>query len=249
MKVMHLIIAGAVAFLIALIAQAPMPVLWGWVAPKESSLELYGLQGTLMKGSVAGIGMQGRGVWQELNWSLHPLGFLTGRVVADIETQTPAAVRSKVALTPWGTSLSDVRASGSIRSLLGVFGQGFLPIEGQVAADLKSLELKDGKPAGADGTLDVEALSWTLAKDPVVLGNFRATATTENSQIVVKIESVSGPLDVSGTANLDADQAYSLDLRIKVKPGATSMVQTLVQSLGRPDSQGYYTISRKGKLA
>lgn len=249
MKSRYLVGAGVIAFLLAFVAQTPMPVLWGWVAPKESRLELFGLQGTLLAGSVAGIGLQGRAAWQELRWTLHPLSLITGRVVADVDTTTPAVVRSRVVVAPWGTSLSDVRASGSIRTLLGAFGQGFLPIEGQMGADLKSLDLKGGKPTGADGTLDVEGLAWTLAKDPVVLGNFRATATTEDSKIVLKIESISGPLDVRGTAHLDQEQSYTLDLKVKVKPGATSMVQSLVQSLGRPDSQGFYTISRKGKLA
>jgi hypothetical protein len=249
MKTSRLIVAGAIAFVLALIVQAPVPVLYSWFAPKEAKLELYGLQGSLLHGSVAGIGMQGKPAWQELHWTLHPLHLLTGRLVADVETTTPAAVRSRVVMAPWGTGLSGVKASGGLRPLLGAIGQGYLPVEGQLTADFTSLDLHNTTPTYADGTLTVEGLSWTLAKDPVVLGNYRATATTQDNQIVLKIESVSGPLEVSGSANLEQDQAYTLDLRVKLKPGASSMVQTLVQSLGQPDAQGYYHVQRKGKLA
>ncbi len=219
MKRKHLIAAGAISFLLTFIADAPAGALYAWFAPKAAKVELYGVDGTLLHGSVAGIGMQGRPAWQELHWTLHPLGLLTARVLADIETTTPAVVRGRVSLAPWGMSLSDVRASGSARTLLSVGGQGFLPIEGQLSADLQSLRLKDGKASSVDGVINVEGLSWTLAKDPIVLGNFRGTATTESGKITLKIESVSGPLDAHGNVELDSDQAYNVDLNTTVKPG------------------------------
>jgi hypothetical protein len=248
MKRSQLIGAGAIAFVLALLVQAPAGALYAWFSPKASTIQLYGVDGTLLHGSVAGIGVQGRPTWQELHWTLHPLALLTARVLADIETSTPAAVRTRVSLAPWGTTLGDLRASGSVRALLGVFDQ-ILPIEGQVSADLKSLRMRAGKPKSADGVITVEGLSWTLAKDPVVLGNFRGTASTDAGKITLKIESISGAIDASGSMELDADQAYSVDLQIKVKPGSPPMVQNLVQSLGAPDAQGTYHVLRKGKLA
>ncbi|HZP12145.1 MAG TPA: type II secretion system protein N [Nevskiaceae bacterium] len=248
MKRKHLVAAGTIAFLLTFIAQAPAGALYAWLAPKAAKVELFGVDGTLLHGSVAGIGVQGRPAWQELHWTLHPLGLLTARVLADFETSTPAVVRGRVSLAPWGTSLGDVRASGSARTLFSAVGQGFLPIEGQVSADLQSLRLKDGKAASVEGVINVEGLSWTLAKDPIVLGNFRGTATTDAGKITLKIESISGPIDASGNVDVDADQAYNVDLKIKVKPGSPPMVQNLVQSLGAPDAQGFYHVLRKGKL-
>jgi len=245
----RLIGAGVIAFAIALIVQAPLPILYGWLAPKDTKLQLYGLQGNVLRGSVAGIGMEGKPAWQELHWKLHPLHLLTGRIVADVETSTPEVVQTRVAIAPWGRSLSNVRASGSLRALLSAVGQGYLPIEGQVSADLKSIKLTQNLPTSADGNLTVDALSWTLGKDPVVLGNFRATAANADDQVQLKIESTGGPLDVSGTASLAHDQTYALDLNIKIKPDAPPQVQNLVHSLGAPDAQGTYHIKRQGKLA
>lgn len=248
MKRSHLITAGALAFVLALLVHAPAGALYAWLAPKAATIELYGVDGTLLHGSVAGVGVQGRAAWQSLRWDLHPLALLTARILADIDTSTPAVVRARVSLAPWGTTLGNLRASGSVRTLLGAMGT-VLPIEGQVSADLKSLRLKSGKPKSADGVIDIEGLSWTLAKDPVVLGNFRGTASTDAGKITLKIESISGNVDANGTIDLDADQAYTVDLRIKVKPGAPPMVQNLVQSLGAPDSTGTYHVLRKGTLA
>src|SRR5204863_5408780 len=127
------------------------------------------VDGTLLHGSAAGVGVQGRPAWQELRWTLHPFALLTGRVLADVETSIPAVVRTRVSLAPWGTSLSNLRASGSVRALLGAVGQAYLPIEGQLSAEMNSLKLTAGRPTSADGVVSVDALSWTLAKDPVVL--------------------------------------------------------------------------------
>ena len=107
----RLIAAGVIAFAAALIVQAPLPILYGWLAPKDSKVQLYGLQGNVLRGSVAGIGMDGRPVWQELHWTLHPLHLLTARLVADVETSTPAVVNTRIAIAPWSKSLSNVRAS------------------------------------------------------------------------------------------------------------------------------------------
>lgn len=248
MKRRNLILLGSAVFALALIAGAPAATVYGWVTSETSPVALYGVEGTLLHGSVAGIGVQGKPVWQELRWNLHPLGLLTARIVADVAGAGPATLLSRVSFAPWGTALSDLRASGSLRAVLGAVGQGYLPVEGDLAADFPALDFDGGIPTSAEGNLTVERLSWTLAKDPLLLGDYKATASTVDDTIVLKIESVAGPLQVDGDAKLNPDKDYELDLRVKTKPEATAMLQSLVQSLGKPDPQGFYRIQRKGKL-
>ena len=249
MKRSHLIALGVVVFVLTLLAHAPAAALYAWFAPKASDVTLYGVEGTLMQGSLAGISVQGKPTWQDLHWTLHPLALLTGRVLADVESTTPTTLNSRVSLAPWGRHFSNLRSTGSLHTLTGAVGQNYLPVEGTVNADISSLTLKGNIPRSAEGTISVEHLAWTLAKDPLMLGDYKATATTDHGQITVKIESVSGPLQVTGDAKVADDQTYDLDLRVKTKPDAVPMLQTLVQSLGQPDAQGFYHLLRKGKLS
>ncbi len=251
MKPVHLIIAGVAAFLIGFVAQAPAAIVYGWFAPKDTKLVAYGFQGSVLHGSVAGVGMQGKTAWQDLQWTLRPLHLLTGRLVADVQTTAPATIRARLSKAPWGTSLSDVHASGSLQTVLALIEQ-FLPLEGQVRADLDSLRLRDGKLSSAKGTITMDGVASVLARDPVPLGNFQATVTTESDQVSVKLESLAGPLEVNGTTTLAPDQSYTVDLTLKVKPGSPPEVENLVRSmrgLGVPDAQGVRHLQRSGKLA
>jgi hypothetical protein len=244
-----LIVLGVTVFLAAVIWRAPVAVLYGWFKPDSASVELYGLHGTLGQGSVAGISLNDKPAWQELHWTWNPLGLLLGRAVMNVSGSAPANLASSISATPWGmTRLHDLHVDGSLRAVLTATGQGYLPVEGMVTGDLSNLKLKGQALLGADGSLDIRSLNWTLAKDPLLLGDYKAVAATIKDEIVVKIESVSGPLQVAGDIKLAADQSYTVDLQVKAKPGATNMLQTLVQSLGQPDAQGFYHLRRQGKL-
>jgi general secretion pathway protein N len=241
---------AALAFLATLVLHAPAPLLYHWAtAGKPLALDLQGIEGTLMHGKVRAIGINHRPLISDLGWTLHPawLGLL--RLTADLEAGGDNVIRVRVSRAPFGRlRLSDLNAAASVRSLLAASGQPALPVEGQIKLDFSSLQLDKGAPVRAQGTAELSGLAWTLAREPLVLGDFSANVETEADGIVARLVSGTGPLELSGEARLSEDRKYDVHLQMRPRANASAQLQTLVKSIGNPDLQGFYHLRRNGTL-
>ncbi len=253
MKTRWLILLGLLVFLYALLFHAPVASLYAWLQPKNAPprVELYGLEGSLSQGRAAGIVANGRPALTDLSWHLRPLWLLLGR--ADFALSgggIDALLEGGVSVLPsGGINLHDLRYSGALKPLLIAAGQAFVPMDGRVGLNVSQLKLRNGLPTTAEGTLNLQGLSWTLAKDPLLLGDFQAVVAPKPEGLVATISTLAGPLDASGEATLAQDRSYDLHLQVKAKAGANPMIVNLLRSLGQPDTQGYYHLRRRGSLA
>jgi len=246
MKVRWLILGGLAAFLWTLVIHAPIALLHS-LRSKESTVQPIGLAGNIAEGRVAGISSAGHVVLRGLHWRWHPLWLLALRAAFDVEASEPAVVDGRVEFMPWGTGLSRVHLSGSLKSLLGAADVAYLPIDGLTDAQLSNVRLRKGIPVFAEGLVKVRGLVWSLMKPPLQLGDFEVTLTTAGDTITANIESPSGPLESHGEAHLDNSGSYSWDIELKPKPGIDSNTQNLLHSLGAPDRQGFYHIKNAGQ--
>ncbi|MGH8456319.1 MAG: type II secretion system protein N [Stenotrophobium sp.] len=243
---------GVAVFVCALLAYAPAATLYGWLAPKNNpaDVELYGVQGTVAQGQLSGVFIKGHPALAKLRWQLNPWWLLLARASFHVQGGGEQAVLDgHVSFAPFnGIRLSDLRAAMKVKPLLTAIGQPYLPLDGQAALDLKSLKLRNNQLRSADGRVTIHGLAWTLAKDPLPLGDYEAVVTTEASDVIAKINSTSGPLELSGTAKLSQDQSYEILAQFKPKADAPPLVVNLVSSSGAPDAQGWYHFTLHGKL-
>jgi hypothetical protein len=258
MKSRTLILIGVAVFAWTLLLHAPAASLYAWFAPKNSPVQLYGLDGELTEGRLQALGVNGRPVLQSLHWRFQPLWLPLLRAVFHVDGGGQnLSLNGRVALVFGGVNLANTQASGGIKALLGAAGFPFVPVDGQARMDLDSLKLRQGFPQSASGTAELHGLAWTLTKNPMPLGDFKATISTERpttgttgaNVIKVAIETLSGPLDASGEVHLQADRSYDYDLKIKAKDNADPMLRNMLQSMGQqPDVQGYYHLRNRGSL-
>lgn len=250
MKKRWLVAIAVVAFLATLALRAPANLTYARVlgAVGSSDVALHGVHGTLSRGGMAQVSIDQRPVLRDVRWTLQPLWLPLLRVTADLEAADPVA-RVRVSRSVFGTvRLSDLNASGNVKSLLALFRQGGLPVDGQARMDLPLLRFSGRVPIEAEGSIELENLTWTLAREPLVLGSFNAAATTALQGIQVNFGSGPGPLEVGGTALLTPTREYELDLQLRPRPAAPAQLMTLVQSLGPADAQGWHHLRRKGVL-
>ena len=244
-----LLIAGIV-FGLTFLAHIPAALLYGLFAPKDSVFSVHGLRGSWTEGALSGVSKGGRLVAQDLQWSLRPLQLLLGRVATKLHGGGQiATLDGGLAVGLGGTRLTDFRFAGGIKNLAAAGGYAFVPVDGRVGGELAKLILKNGKLDYADGRLELKNLAWTLARDPLLLGDFTAEISTAPEAVTAAISSPSGPLEASGTAKLAPDQSYEIDLLLKPKPGSSEMLLNYVKSLGAPDAQGNYRLRQRGKLS
>lgn len=251
MKRRHLIIAGVLSFVLALLTHAPIATLYGWGVPGSPPpvVGMSALSGTLLSGQAGAVTLRGRPALTDLQWTMQPLSLLWGRASFRIESRDPQLLfDARVGSGLGGTRIRDLKLNGSLRALLAAAGQPFVPVEGQVGLDLALLKLASGWPRNVDGTLRLMNLSWTLARDPLSLGDFQAELTRDEDDLTALITSLSGPLDLNGDSRLRPDRSYELHLQLKPKPEAAPMVLNLVRSLGPADAQGYHHIRRQGQF-
>lgn len=251
MRKRWLFVLGFVAFLVTLALHAPAGPTYAWTlgARQDGRFLLYGVHGTLSQGGFAALAVNRRTVLQDVTWTLRPAWLALLRVTADLSTGGDAVSRVRVSRSVFGTvRLTDLASAGSVKTLLQLAGQPPLPVEGQARLDFPLVRVDGTLPVEARGSVEVENLAWTLARDPLVLGSFNAAVTTDTQGIVASFGSGPGPLEVGGTAVLKPDRAYELDLQLRPRSGAPAQLLTLVRSLGPADGQGWHHLRRKGSL-
>ncbi|PPE73156.1 hypothetical protein C3942_15165 [Solimonas fluminis] len=251
MKIRSLLLIGLGFLAVALLVQAPAASVYAWLKPKDRPLpvELFGLEGRLVDGRVAGVVRNGSTLVSDLRWQLQPAQLLLGRVGLALQsTRDPVLLDGKLSVSPLGTlRLAGLRANGGLRPVAAAAGFPFVPLDGQLGLDIRQLRMAKGRLLQAEGTVDLQGLAWALGQ-PTPLGDFRAEVTTEDGHIVAQLSSVSGPLELSGEARLAPDQSYELDLRARAKPGAPPMLPNLLMQMGPPDAQGFHRLRRQGLL-
>ncbi|MGH8482383.1 MAG: type II secretion system protein N [Nevskiaceae bacterium] len=246
-----IIVLAVVAFLVTLVLHAPAALVYAWTQDpaRPAPVRLHGVHGTLARGGFAALSVNDRPALRDANWALQPAWLALLRVTADIEAGDEAVVRARVSRSLFGAlQLSRINAAGSVKTLLQMLGQPPLPVEGQARLDLPLLRLDDGLPIEAQGSVEVERLAWTLAREPLALGSFNAALTTDPQGVLASFGSGPGPLEVGGSAVLKPDRSYQLDLQLRPRAGAPEALLTLVRSLGPADGQGWHHLRRQGTL-
>ena len=205
------------------------------------------MEGTLLGGSAAGALINGRPALQDMDWQLRPWWLLLANVSAHIKASADQSLlEADISAWPGGRlSASSLNFSGNLTSLLAAAGQPYLPIDGMVRIADADISLKSGWPRAAEGLAQVQGLAWTLAASPIVLGDFDAKLTTAKGEISADIVSVSGPLELKGTALLKPDRSYQLDLAYRPKAEATPVLRNLLASNGAPDASGWYHLKQQ----
>lgn len=251
MKARWLVLLGLLAFLVSAILNAPADRLYAMVAARQAApaLQLHGVQGTLSAGGVAGISLHRRPMLGALEWQLQPAWLLLLRLSVDLEMRGDPQVQATLSRGLFGRlRVSGADASGTVRGLLAAVGAPPLPMEGQVRLTLPSAQFVGGLPVQADGLAEIQGLTWTLSREPMLLGDFNANLATDDKGVLAQLGSASGPVELGGEVRLMPDRSWEAHLQVKPRPGAPPQVVTLVRSLGNPDSAGWYHLRRRGNL-
>lgn len=242
-----LLIAAALSFTLSLLFGLPAALLYGWLQPRLMTVQLFGVDGSVLDGQAAALRVNGAPVLERLQWRLSLTDLLLARVGFDLEAAGSAPLQGHLSRSLTALRASDLRLSSPLKPWLAAFGQAYAPIDAQLDLDVPLLRLEKDWPRDAKGEIKLLNLSWTLARDPVVLGSFQADLSHEGEDVLALIHTLGGPLEVNGDARARADYSYELHLQLKPKADAPPLVQNFLQSLGQPDAQGYYRIHRVGR--
>ncbi len=200
------------------------------------------------RASLQALGVNGRPLLQNLRWQFQPWWLPLLRASFHLDGGgEQLRLDGRAAFVIGGINLASTHVAGGLKALLDLGGLAYAPVDGEGRIDIDSLKLRGGLPELRQRQgRKVHNLAFTLGKDPLPLGDFKADFSNQSAGTISGKEASSwrskpcrGPLDASGEAHLQADHSYDYDLRLKPKAGADPMLVNLLDSLGRPGPAGH----------
>lgn len=243
------VMAGIAAYVLFLLITLPASIISSRLA--KHGVNTSSTSGSVWHGQVTGlqVGVLNMG---NAEWHLRFLPLLTGKLAADIKLVQPDGFAdARVAATLSGRIiLSNISASLPLQSIV---GSGGLPggWMGKAQAKLDKLELKNGWPIAAHGTLDLIDVTGPASK-PNNIGAYRIKFPADNAPadtLMGTLESLpDAAIDVTGTLKFAADRSYQLDTMVAARGNAPQNFADGMQYLGAADAQGRRPFSVSGTM-
>ena len=240
-----LLVAGFLAFVIGVIAIFPARVAYRWFAPP--TVTLAGIEGTIWSGRADHASVSGVYV-RNLEWSARPFSLLLVRPTYHARGELVSGFVEGVFSVGIGNRIrmEDVSASMSLAALAEAMNMPQLA--GTANLRLDTLEIRDGLPVAATGTVEVSELFAPTVYRRAPIGGYRAEFFTQPEGIVPSVEDTDGIIDVAGSLTVGDDRNYVFLAAIAPKDGADEGLKEQMRFLGTPDERGQYELRLEGKL-
>ncbi len=243
-----LIILSVVVFILAVLFKTPARVISAQL-PKNSPVSLQGVSGSLWEGKAAQINVDGVNLG-EVNWTVNPLGLLTGAAKGDFHIQGQELKADGNYQISLGKVLTVDKATFSTTGRFVNKLQRYARLDGDFRGSIDHLEMEINEvlaPPVVSGLINWEQGS---VSSPIKLaeGNYQIKVEPESEgRLVAKITANDAPVDIKGDVVLDSQWQYETNLKIKTKQRGAS-IQGMLSMAGRPQPDGYIHVKEKGRL-
>lgn len=230
-----LLALGLVAYLVFLIATLPAARAWAWFG-NQIPLAGYGLTGTVWSGRAAVFQDEVRRL-EAVQWELHPLQLLRGRLGVDLRARLPdeGRLRGELSLAPGGLEAENLRVDMPAPALLR-WAEIQLPvrIDGRFEAAMQALTVEGQNLTYADGILNWNDASLNLGRQPLPLGNVALRLQPADGAIIGKLMNQNSPLQLNGELRLTPDGKFTLDMTARMAEGADPEAKQTFAAVGVP---------------
>lgn len=246
-------VVAAAAFMVFLLGNAPANLL-AHLAPDE--VRLSGVEGTLWSGRASAVSVGniqvGRTSWELSAWQL-----LLGRLAGELDAGLPGGfARGNFSVGLGGSlGLTDFSLAGPLPALVAATGMGLPVNDGELAAELAALEVRDGWPRRVIGQVRVAGIAMVFRNGQPVrdqLASFELSFDTKEVPDSGLIEGVitdrGGPLEVTGRIELTPPGNYELSGQATPRDSAPPEMQQALVLLGPENPGGGRDFSFAGSL-
>jgi hypothetical protein len=249
-----LVLAGAAAFALSLVATVPAATALALLGGDR--LRASGAMGTLWSGSAAALEV-GAVRLGETHWDVAVTRLLLGRLAADVETRIGDGEFRGALSTGLSGSLACAGCTyegpiAGLRGLVPSLGR----LDGRARLDLATLEVADGWPTRAIGTIKLTNVPITVPgaapRPGAPSASFDATVEAdpvpEGGLIEVAVQDAGGPLEFSARLAVTPPGNYELAGRAKPRPDAPQDMVNALAVLGPRDADGGTELSMSGSF-
>ncbi|MCW9014199.1 MAG: type II secretion system protein N [Gammaproteobacteria bacterium] len=212
--------------------------------------KLYGIQGSLWNGYADSLIIQGQPRIDNLQWSINPLALLLAQVSTDIEASLQEQkITGHLSInTGAEISVSNLRAQLAAEKVQQLINMPLGELAGVFNLDIQSLEW-----TGRDLPITTASIQWQKARltlaETVQLGNVEIKiAPNENKGLNASIKNKGGMISLSGTASLQDNKSYKLDLQFTPEDSASENIKQSLGMFAKRQSNGSYRFAKNGNL-
>ncbi len=229
----------ALLFFINLVATAPARLL-NFFVPEEQIL-LQGLSGTVWDGSASGVIIRlPQGYFQlgAVEWSLQPVSLLTlaPHITLRSEWGRQAFAAELIVRGQQDIDIINLEAqlaAGMLSRFAPVAVDGFFSLQSGL------LQVRDGMPFSGEGRLVWQNAGWNSPRGLVPLGTYALDfQQPENEALQGQILTLSGPLEASGTLQLQ-QRSYAVDILIASEGSLDTQIQQMLSLIAQPEDAGF----------
>lgn len=238
MTVRRTVVAGVVAWLVFLVATIPADRVLA-LAPSMPGIALGQVQGTLWRGQVSRVAVEGVQL-EAVSWKFKLLSIFTGRFELDLTGELGGKpVHARAGKTFLGAAyLKNVKASLPVSELLYLSDVNHVTVTGRLLLDFDDVRFSStGIPVFSGQA------SWTPAEveAPLVLSLGAATLTTQHDGELTtgKLETSGGMLLMQADVALEPSGTYRLDALIRLNGTVPQAVIKFLTTFAENENGSY----------
>lgn len=239
----RLLMIGLIVGIVGLVTLFPARIGYQWFAPPQFLMS--GISGTIWRGEAREATANGFYL-RDLSWRFRPLDLFTAKLGYSIESKFASGfITGDFAIGFGSVRARNLQATlplGAIQYLAAMTGAS-----GSVTANIAELQLKDGLPVHADGSLEIAGLTLPyVQREP--LGGFKAEMFTNDAGITASMEDTAAVIDLAGSLQLAADGAYEFYAQIGTNDSTPARLSENLSMIGPANDRGQHEIRRSGTL-
>lgn len=241
---------GVLAYLLFLGLTLPASLLFGWILPPQSPVTVVAPQGTPWHGEARELRINGSPLGR-VSWRVHPWALFTGRLDYDLSVHGDMTqLTGEAVLTPGGKVIATgVKGPLNLATALRWIELPIPPnsASGRLNLNLDKFVFENRRPTALVGRIALERLH-ALWPQPMPLGSYLATFSTDDSGIHGRARDTGGPIDLDATIDVNNSGQYRAQGTMMPRGNADPNLKQALQFLGRTDSSGMTHFSFSGSV-
>lgn len=240
---------GFAFYLVFLLVTFPANMTYSMLEQRlPPQLKLYGVTGSIWGGQAELAVWQGKRI-ERIKWQLHPASMILGQLSATVSAkQGKHYLQGDIGFSSSSEfSVKDFQASLPISEIKSMLRALPVKLDGSVTLKLDELEVDEGLPREAIGTI-VWHSAAVSAPQKVVLGDLKVDLTTTEEGVKAVLSDNGGPLKAEGVLMLKEGGSYQFNGKFAARDKQQKVLEQSLRFLGSPASNGDISVSYSGAL-
>ncbi len=240
----RLVIVIVLTMLVTLVATFPARVAYRMAdAP---GIAVSGIDGTVWNGTAREASVNGSYV-RDLEWKFLPARLLSGKLAYRVSADPANGFLDGEVGAGAGGAIALKDLQGSLPASMFEPALQIPGMRGTVNIDFSQLDLKDGIPVVADGTVRIADLVVPIVSRGSI-GGYKAEFSTQDSGIVASVEDTDGVVDLAASLQIRPDRSYAFTGLVIAKPSAPDSLRQQLRFLGPANARGQHELRLEGQL-